>query len=78
MLLIDDLGTENTTEFSKEFLYNLVNERYNYCLPLIITTNLRAQELQELYSQRLVSRLAGMCHTVVLNGEDLRVNNKKF
>ncbi len=39
LLHIDDLGTENRTEWVTEQLYSIVNERYESQRSLIVTTN---------------------------------------
>lgn len=39
MLILDDLGTENTTEWAREKLFQIVNYRLAEQLPLIVTTN---------------------------------------
>lgn len=80
LLLLDDLGTEKLSEFTEEATYRIVNERYNTCLPLIITTNLPVRslagsgtpELVGRLGDRLASRLAQTARTVTLTGPDLR------
>lgn len=78
LLLLDDLGTEKLSEFTEEATYRIVNERYNACLPLIITTNLLVRtgsgtsDLVGRLGDRLASRLAQTAHTVTLTGPDLR------
>lgn len=80
LLLLDDLGTEKLSEFTEEATYRIVNERYNACLPLIITTNhaVRAPDgsgipdLVTRLGDRLASRLAQDAHIVTLTGPDLR------
>ncbi len=72
LLVIDDLGTEMTTAFTVSALYRLVNERMNDGLPTIFSTNLTAQELEAKYSQRLMSRLLGMCDLLQFYGRDVR------
>jgi DNA replication protein DnaC len=80
LLLLDDLGTEKLSEFTEEATYRIVNERYNACLPLIITTNLLVRspagsgtpELVGRLGDRLASRLAETAHIVTLTGPDLR------
>lgn len=79
LLLLDDLGTEKLSEFTEEATYRIVNERYNACLPLIITTNLmiraapgEPQALTDRLGDRLASRLAQSAHIVTLAGPDLR------
>ena len=71
-LFLDDMGTENTTDFMKEFFYNLINDRYNNMKPTAITTNLSSEELRQLYSERFVSRLLGICKVVKIEGKDRR------
>ncbi len=54
LLILDDLGTENTTSWAVEKLFQLLNYRYLMHLPTVITTN---QDLEHL-DPRLRSRLA--------------------
>jgi DNA replication protein DnaC len=39
LLVLDDLGTENATPWAEEKLFQIINYRYNYALPTVITTN---------------------------------------
>ncbi|MFF7880968.1 ATP-binding protein [Streptomyces sp. NPDC020794] len=80
LLLLDDLGTEKLSEFTEEATTRLVNERYNECLPLIITTNFPVRapsgdvspDLVTRLGDRLASRLAQTATVVHLDGPDLR------
>lgn len=53
VLILDDLGTESSTPWALEKLFQILNYRYNAHLPTVITTN---HELEEI-SLRLRSRL---------------------
>lgn len=53
LLILDDLGTQNTTPWAAEKLYQILNYRYNAELPTVITTN---QSLLDI-DPRLASRL---------------------
>jgi len=53
LLILDDLGTQNTTPWAAEKLYQILNYRYNAELPTVITTN---QNLADM-DPRLASRL---------------------
>ncbi len=57
LLIIDDLGTEFTNQFSLSCLYNLINTRENRGLSTILSTNLSMQELQKKYEDRIFSRI---------------------
>jgi DNA replication protein DnaC len=80
LLLIDDMGTEKLSEFTEEATYRIVNERYNACLPLLITTNHMVRspagsgtpDLVTRLGDRLASRLAQDAHVATLTGPDLR------
>ncbi|MFJ2676350.1 ATP-binding protein [Streptomyces sp. NPDC087525] len=77
LLLIDDLGTEKISEFTEEATYRLLNERYNECRPLIITSNLPTQadngpDLVDKLGERITSRLSQMTTVVPMSGFDRR------
>ncbi|MEC9488764.1 MAG: ATP-binding protein [Halanaerobium sp.] len=72
VLLIDDLGTENTSEFSATILYQIIDRRYREELPLILTTNHPLNTLQERFSimnERIFQRLLEMCRYLELVGD---------
>lgn len=78
LLLLDDLGTEKISEFTEEATYRLLNERYNECRPLIITSNLPAHDpkgpdLVDKLGERITSRLAQTTTIVPLGGADRRM-----
>jgi DNA replication protein DnaC len=73
LLHIDDLGAENTTEWVLEQLYSIVNTRYEDERAMIVTTNLRYEELIAQLGERTVSRLVAICgNGLPLYGEDDR------
>jgi len=53
LLVLDDFGAQNDTPWEKEKLYQIINYRYNAQLPLVITTNMRLEELENRISSRL-------------------------
>jgi len=53
LLVLDDFGAQNDTPWEKEKLYQIINYRYNAQLPMVITTNLRLEELETRVSSRL-------------------------
>jgi len=76
-LILDDLGAEKTTEWVRERLYNLINHRYEHNLPTVITTNCTFNELSDKHGERIVDRIAEMCHGVKLEGESYRIKIRK-
>lgn len=75
LLIIDDLGTEFTNQFTVSTLYNLLNARQNKGLPTIISTNLSLEELAGKYEDRIYSRIIGSgCKVLPFDGKDRRIN----
>ncbi|MBQ8497234.1 MAG: ATP-binding protein [Clostridia bacterium] len=72
LLIIDDLGTEMQTQFTVPCLYNLVNTRLISEKSMIISTNIRKEELLAKYSDRITSRLFGEFEICVFAGKDIR------
>jgi DNA replication protein DnaC len=54
LLILDDMGTQHTTPWAREKLYQLFNYRYNARLPTVITTNRPLEEIDP----RLRSRMS--------------------
>lgn len=57
VLVLDDLGSESATGPGAALLYDVIDERYRQLRRTVVTTNLRAQQLQEGYDERLLRRL---------------------
>lgn len=75
LLIIDDLGTEFSNQFTVSTLYNLLNTRQNKGLPTVISTNLSPEELRAKYEDRIYSRIIGSdCRVLVFTGRDNRIN----
>ncbi|MBQ8311279.1 MAG: ATP-binding protein [Clostridia bacterium] len=77
LLIIDDLGTEVTNQFTISCLYHVINTRLNLQKPIIINTNLLQTELRKNYTDRLVSRLFGEFTLVGFLGTDVRKQRLK-
>ena len=72
LLVIDDLGAEMATSFTKSALYNLVNTRLLSERPTIINTNLSMKEIETRYTARISSRLIGSYDAYKFIGDDIR------
>jgi DNA replication protein DnaC len=71
LLVLDDFGAENSTAWATEKLFQLINYRYNYRMPTVITTNHR---LLAHMDERIRSRLSdlGLVRHVVIEAADYR------
>lgn len=72
LLVIDDLGTEFLTDKMRAELFELLNARIVAALPTIISSNVRLEELGDLYDERIASRIAGEYVPFAFFGSDLR------
>lgn len=72
LLIVDDLGTEFTTQYTKSAIYNIFNNRLLKQKPVIINTNMTMRELEATYTQRFVSRIMGSCDKLDFIGNDVR------
>lgn len=78
LLILDDLGTEFSTQFSNAAIYNIVNSRIMTGKPTIISTNLSMKELERSYTERLVSRIMGNNIRLAFLGGDVRQKNAVY
>jgi DNA replication protein DnaC len=72
LLLIDDIGAEQVTDWSVSAFYRLISDRINWDRKTIVTSNSRFAEI-EAWNKRISSRLAGM-HCVRFTGADRRLD----
>lgn len=75
LLIIDDLGAERKSEYMQEIVWKIADARYRSGLPLIVTTNLTAEEIDKsggIDNKRIYSRLLERCLAVEVKGRDRR------
>lgn len=70
LLILDDMGAERSTEWAEEQLDRVVAYRYSNRKPLLVTTNLRLDDL----SLRIADRLSEgkVIQLLTLNGQSFR------
>lgn len=76
LLVLDDLGTEMTTQFTISVLYQLLNTRLMEKKPVILSTNLAPSELAARYTPQITSRLLGTYCLFQFYGDDIRFKLK--
>lgn len=72
LLIIDDLGSEMTTQFTMSALYAVINTRLMEAEATIISTNLTREQFSARYSPAICSRVLGMYQMMQFLGDDLR------
>ena len=76
LLILDDLGAHNYTEWTRNKIYSVINHRLNYKLATVVTTNLM-EDIAEHLGERTVSRLYQMCDVYrLLVDTDIRYASK--
>jgi DNA replication protein DnaC len=53
LLILDDFGTQASTPWAQEKLYQIINYRYNAHLPTVITSALSLDEIEARFSSRM-------------------------
>ena len=74
-VILDDFGMERGTEYGLEQVYNVIDSRYRSRKPLIVTTNLTLDSLQnplDTAHARIYDRLLEMCAPILFTGENFR------
>lgn len=80
LLVLDDLATERDTSFMQEIVFQVIEERSAVQKPLIVTSNVSAQEFLnpgDLARRRVFSRLAEVCIPLSVSGPDRRLERRK-
>ena len=77
LLIVDDLGTEMTTQFVSSALYTVLNDRLLAGSPTVVSTNLQSDEIARRYSPQIASRLLGSYRLVAFVGEDIRLQKAR-
>ena len=75
LLVLDDFGMERDTAYGLEQVYSVIDSRYRSRKPLIVTTNLTLQEIQnptDTAHARIYDRLLEMCAPVRFTGGNFR------
>lgn len=75
LLVMDDVGSEKVSEWSRQQFFLLLDRRYRNMLPVVVTSNLTLDELAKHIDDRLASRLSEMGEIIMLNGPDRRVSD---
>ena len=78
LLIIDDLGVERGTEYALEQVFSIIDSRYRSGKPLIVTANLKLDELKhppDLAHARIYDRILERCAPILFAGKNFREDN---
>ena len=81
LLILDDLGVERSSEYMQEQVYAIVDARYRAKKPVIVSTNLTAQQLQkpsDVMRARIYGRLLERCLPIRVEGANRRKQNAAY
>jgi len=78
-LIVDDFASVNSTAWTQETLYRLINHRYNEMLPTAFTVDVTDTQLAQIITPRTADRVFEMTRgwRVVVGGANLRRLEKK-
>jgi len=81
LLIIDDLGVERKTDFAMENLFTVIDERYKSNKPLIITTNLTLEQMEnpaQMDHKRIYDRILEKCTPLAFDGSNKRREKRRL
>ncbi len=73
LLILDDLGSEFSTQYTTAALFDILNSRLISGKKTVINTNLSIAELEEKYKERVASRILGHFLLFHFIGTDIRL-----
>jgi DNA replication protein DnaC len=73
IVVIDSLGSERPTDFTKRTIISLLESRYHEKLTTIITSTLKPASLEQMYSASVASIVQSCCYVAPLKGTDYRI-----
>ena len=77
LLVLDDVGSEQITDWKRSVLYALIDRRYREIKQTIITSNLSLDEIAALIDDRIASRIVEMGSVITMTGLDYRVSHRQ-
>lgn len=73
LLIIDDLGTNNTNDTTTSALFEVLNDRLVKKKAVVISSNYDPESLREIYDMRIYSRILGKYYAKQTFGNDVRM-----
>lgn len=73
IVVLDSLGSERPTDFTKRTIISLLETRYHEKLTTIITSTLKPQMLESMYSASVASIVQSSCYIAPIKSGDNRI-----
>ncbi len=81
LLMLDDLGAERSTSYAQEFVYAVVDGRYQQRRPMVVSTNLTRTELYktpDITARRTYNRILEVCLPVEFDTGRKRATAERY
>jgi DNA replication protein DnaC len=72
IIVLDDLGAEDWSDWARDQIYGIVNQREQHGLTLFVTSNVRRGDLFNRIGSRMMSRLTRLTREVQIDTGDFR------
>jgi DNA replication protein DnaC len=74
LLIIDDIGSERSTDYALEQIFTVIDARYRSGRPMIITTNLGLGDMKmaDIDKARIYDRILEVCQPIAFQGKNYR------
>lgn len=72
LLIIDEIGRQICTDAEKLAFFEVINERYENCKPMILVSNLQVSELKQYITEAGFDRLKEIGKSVIFTSESMR------
>lgn len=76
LLVLDDIGAEKPSDWTRERLFDIIDYRYNEYLPVVITTNSDIKEMRTKLGDRICDRIRSMCDICTVTAKSQRKTAK--
>jgi DNA replication protein DnaC len=73
LMFLDDVPGSKPTDFELDKLLMVLERRFNYYMPFMLTTNISPENFKEVFGERIASRLLGYCKIITFGDEDQRI-----
>ncbi len=66
-MIFDDIGSTgvNKTDWRQEIMFTAIDTMYSKCIPAILTSNMRENEMAAVYGERFASRVFAKENTII-------------